>query len=514
MLSSISCIAQPSILWQKSGNGTNLDFGFSVAETTDGGVVTVGNSKSVNGGFASNHGDSDAVVIKYDTQGTVIWHKMFGGTLADAAQNVIATSDGGCIFVGQTASNDGDISGNHGMTDAWVMKLGADGEIQWQRVMGGSQYDHANTIEQTPDGGYLVGAHTSSLNGDVPQTSGAFMNAWVFRLNAQGETTWQQTYPTNIYTGTGTHATHSADGGCLAISTRTSPVGVPDGSATVYYSDVRAVKYNAEGNVEWTRWYGGSFQEQAETVRATSDGGYILTASSMSNDGDVSGHHGFPTTVDSGTDDIWVVKLDALGNIQWQKSFGGSSNDSAVDARQTPDGGYIVLGTAASNGSDIVGNHGSPANPTTDFWIAKLSPLGVIQWSKCLGGTSTELANGIALASDNGFVVAGASISTNGDITQNFGSYDIWTVKLGPDRLSIHEFALNQITLHPNPATDRVEIESSLTVTSVTISDGTGRIVRLQANSAIIELTGLPSGMYFARITTENASHLVKIIKR
>ena len=111
--------------------------------------------------------------------------------------------------------------------------------------------------------------------------------------------------------------------------------------------------------------------------------------------------------------------------IQWQKSLGGLRDDKAYSIQQTSDGGYIVAGDTYSNNGDVSGNHGS-----WDYWVVKLTSSGVIQWQKCLGGSSNDQASSIQQTSDGGFIVAGGTWSNDGDVSGNHGGEDIWIVKL------------------------------------------------------------------------------------
>ncbi|HVX28799.1 MAG TPA: hypothetical protein VHB70_20795, partial [Parafilimonas sp.] len=170
--------------------------------------------------------------------------------------------------------------------------------------------------------------------------------------------------------------------------------------------------------LQWQKTYGGNQQEYANSIEQTKDGGYIIAGNTYSkNNGDVTNNHG--------NSDYWIVKTDAFGNIQWQKSYGGSLNDVANSIQQTTDGGYIVAGYAASNNGDVIGNHGS-----ADYWVLKLDASGNIQWQKSLGGSDFERANIIQQTVDGGYIVAGFSYSNNGDVTGNHGSADYWIVKL------------------------------------------------------------------------------------
>ncbi|MDR2354519.1 MAG: hypothetical protein LBF22_15460 [Deltaproteobacteria bacterium] len=283
------------------------------------------------------------------------WQKSFGGRESDYAYSIQQTSDLGYIIAGRSDSNDGDVKGNHGYADYWIVKLDKQGTLQWQKSLGGRDFDLANNIQQTSDGGYIIAGYSGSNDGN------AMMNHWAF--------------------------------------------------------DYWIVKLDSQGNIQWQKFFGGSGYDYANSIQQTSDGGYIIAGNSDSKDGDVKRNHGKV--------DYWILKLDSLGTLQWQKSLGGSRWDYAHSIQQTSDGGYIISGISESNDGDVTGNHGDG-----DYWIVKLDSQGNIQWQKSLGGSKHDLASSIQQTSDGGYIIAGRSESNDGDVTGNHGKFDYWIVKL------------------------------------------------------------------------------------
>lgn len=176
-------------------------------------------------------------------------------------------------------------------------------------------------------------------------------------------------------------------------------------------------KFSSTGVFLWSRIYGGSDYDQAFCIKQTIDGGFIVAGHTNSSDFDVTSNHGGY--------DIWVIKLNALGNKVWEKTYGGSDDETARDIIQTPDGGYVIAGQTGSNNGDVTGFHGD-----YDCWIIRISSTGVLQWQKALGGTSYDNASSIQQTADGGFIVAGSSYSNNGNVSSNKGSSDVWLVKL------------------------------------------------------------------------------------
>jgi hypothetical protein len=177
-------------------------------------------------------------------------------------------------------------------------------------------------------------------------------------------------------------------------------------------------------NLEWMKCFGGSGTDEVKAIKNCTDGGSILIGKTNSKDGDVIGLH---NPIFNPFYDIWVLKLDSTGNINWQKCLGGSSIDEGYDISITNDSGYILLGEVISTDGDIVGNHGD------DFWICKLNSAGTKVWSKCLGGYDVEFPSSCVQSFDGSYFVAGSTFSMDSIVTDNHGPSgvsDAWVVKL------------------------------------------------------------------------------------
>jgi hypothetical protein len=175
--------AQPTIQWQKCLGGSYIDGATSIQTTGDGGYIIAGSTYSNDGDVSGNHGNRDAWVVKLTSIGSIQWQKYLGGTNPDEASSIQSTSDGGYILAGSTFSIDGDVLGNHGAADAWVVKLSSQGAIQWQKCLGGTDIDFGHCIQSTIDGGYIIAGETYSNDGDVSGNHG-HDDVWVVKLNA------------------------------------------------------------------------------------------------------------------------------------------------------------------------------------------------------------------------------------------------------------------------------------------------------------------------------------------
>lgn len=409
----------PEIEWQKSLGGTSSELAQSIQPTKDGGYIVVGSTYSNDGDVSDNHGNVDAWVVKLDAKGEMEWQKCLGGTSYEHAYGILETNDGGYIVAGKTGSQDGDVSDNHGGSDAWLVKLDATGKIIWQKCLGGSGDEEVFDIQKTDDGGYILVGSTYSVDGDVVGCRGdgsgnyGESDAWVVKLKENGDIDWQKCLGGSAY-----DVAHSIqltkDGGYIIAGVTSSQDG--DVSDPIGGLDAWIVKLKENGEIEWEKCLGGTFHEHAYNIQLTDDGGYVFVGFTWSSDGDVSGYRR--------AYDIWVVKLKENGDIDWQKCLGGTNHDQAYSIQLTKDGGYIVAGGTQSQDGDVSGHH-----RYEDIWVVKLDEKGEINWQKSLGGTENDNAYSIQQTDDGGYVVAGHVYSQDGDVLSNHGSWDVWIVK-------------------------------------------------------------------------------------
>ena len=495
----------PAIEWQKSFGGTAEEEASSIQQTTDGGYIVAGYTTSNNGNVTGNHGYSDYWVVKLSATGTIQWQKTLGGTLVDGAYCIQQTIDGGYIVAGYTDSNEGDVTGNHGNYDYWVVKLSAAGIIEWQKALGGTGDDYAESIKQTRDGGYIVAGYTNSNNGDVTGNHGG-NDIWIVKLSMSGTIQWQKALGGTF--GESTFGSESiqqtSDGGYITSGFSASYNG--DVTNHIGALDYWVVKLTNTGTIEWEKSLGGTASEMAYSINQTSDGGYIVGGTTQSNDGDVTVNHG------GNGNDSWIVKLSGTGTIQWEKTLGGTDDDYIRSIKQTSDGNYIAGGYTRSNDGDVSGNHGD-----WDLWIVKLSATGTILWQKVLGGTGPDGALSIQQTSDGGYIAAGSSSWNNGDVTENQGSGDYWVVKLAPDTLSTTDFLGNDLKMFPNPATATLTIQNpnNFSISKIIITDLEGKTVRQQEQNATqINVEQLATGMYILQAYSGEEKYTGKFFKK
>jgi len=207
-----------------------------------------------------------------------------------------------------------------------------------------------------------------------------------------------------------------ADGGYLVAGSTNGK----DGDITKLWGDwdIWVVKLNNSGALVWQKTLGGTDYDGAASITASPDGGSAVAGFTWSTNGDVTSVHGGA--------DMWVAKLNATGNLSWQKAMGGSGSDMLTSIAATADGGYVVAGNTSSNDGDIKGNHG-----IQDIWIAKINADRTITGQRAFGGSLSESLSGMSVTLDNGYLLAGwTGGSTDGDITDTHGATDMWLLKV------------------------------------------------------------------------------------
>lgn len=417
----------PGIEWQNTIGGSDDDLLLSFQQTADGGYILGGVSKSnISGDKAENcFGDWDYWIVKTDASGNIQWQNTIGGTNRDLLRSVQQTADGGYILGGESYS---DISGDKtenciGYSDYWIVKTDALGNIQWQNTIGGSHIDELRCVRQTADGGYMLGGSSSSdISGDKTENCIMFSDFWIVKTDALGNIQWQ-----NTIGGTGFDNLYSlqqtTDGGYILGGTSDSGISGDKTENNIGDWDYWIVKIGDTGNIMWQNTIGGNGTEVLSSVQQTNDGGYIIGGYSWSN---ISGDK---TENSKGDYDYWIVKIGTSGNIQWQNTIGGGDDDYLYSVQQTADGGFILGGLSSS---DISGDKTENNSGYSDCWIIKTDASGNIQWQNSIGGSDLNYAYSFQQVADGGYLLGAYSSSNiSGDKTENsFGGSDLWLVKL------------------------------------------------------------------------------------
>ncbi len=414
----------PNILWQRTIGGSGWEDLEAILKTDDGGTILAGSSNSdISGEKTENsNGFYDYWIVKLSVNGEIEWQNTIGGSGNDEINTIIQTPDGGYFAGGSSNSNiSGDKSQNsRGGKDFWLVRLDSAGIVLWDKTYGGTEDDDLRAIVPTTNGGYLLaGSSRSNISGDRTVSNQATQkDIWMIKIDNSGEIGWQKAL--------GIQDSHfvsnmeqTDDGGYIlgGLITIYSPLF---GTNEYYW----AVKMDSSANTIWNKHYGGEGEDWMKKILPTADGGFIITGLSNS---DVSSDK---SENSQGDFDYWVVKTDSSGNIEWENTIGGSEAEQAEDIIPAIDGGYYATGWSYSNASgdkteDLQGGQ------ATDLWILKLNEVGVIEWQNSIGGYDGESDTKI-FQENNGsiFICATSSSDISGDKTDNSrGAYDYWILK-------------------------------------------------------------------------------------
>ncbi len=513
-------IDKPEIEWELSLGGSGADVANSIIQTSDGGYTIAGYSNSINGDRTSQYSNHDYWIVRINSKGKLVWEKSYGGSGLDFPYSIIQTNDKGYAIAGYSSSDDIDVTNSKGKSDYWIVKLTPDGELEWEKSFGGSNDDVANSIIQTSDNGYLIAGYSLSYDGDITNPKGN-TDYWIIKLSANGELDWEKSFG-----GTWNDAAQTiiqlADSGFAVIGYSSSINGDitnPKGN-----SDIWIIKLTPDGELEWEKSLGGSGIDIGYSVVQTKDKGFAIAGSTNS----IVGNDSKP----KGGINYYVAKLSSNSDIVWEKSFGGNNIDVANSIIQAYDNSFVVSGYSNSSGKDITESKGN-----NDYWVIRLSEKGELEWEKSLGGFANEYSGSIIQSNDCGFIVAGNSSSSEGDVISPKGSNDYWLVKLSSSSSRSHQFDYSDdlFTIYKNSiyfyvynnnqsnSANAVVILEEDTEITIEVFDVLGRrIVELYSglakegrNEYRIDYNDFQSGRYFVRLTTpsETKTEIIEVVR-
>jgi len=361
----------PATVWTKTFGGSGNDRGHLVQQTSDGGYIIAGSTDSYGAG------SDDVWLVKADSSGNLAWNKTFGGPSEDNGSSVQQTSDGGYIIAGATDSY------GAGNADVWLIKADSSGDVAWNKTFGGPSEDYGNSVQQTPDGGYVIACTTYSYGAGSA-------DVWMIKTDSSGNMAWNKTFGSPLHDH-GSSVDRTSDGGYI-IAGWTDSYGAGN-------DDVWLIKADSSGDVAWNKTFEGSGDEYGHSVQETSDGGYIIAGAT--------GSYG------AGSDDVWLIKADSSREVAWNKTFGGPGDEYSHSVRQTSDGGYVIAGATGSYGAG-----------SADVWLIKTDSSGSMAWNKTFGGSGNDYGHSVQQTSDGGYIIAGTTDSYGA------GGYDIWLIKV------------------------------------------------------------------------------------
>ncbi|MFC2167706.1 CFI-box-CTERM domain-containing protein [Acidobacteriota bacterium] len=350
-LLSFACSLTLNAQWAKTYGGIEDDYGSSILQTFDGGYIVVGNT-------LPNRFDEYIGILKLNMLGDIEWQNTYAGEINSLYPSFIQqTNEGGYIYGGSTR------------THCNIIKLSVDGDIEWQKFYAYEFGISINILLQTNDGTYIiVGENWISLSRDIV----------ILKVSVDGAVEWTKTYGESSFDDQAYSIQQTNEGGYI-IAGQTNSFGEGE-------YDIWILKLASDGTNEWQKTYGGSEGEYAYSIQKTNDGGYIIAGATQS--------------FGAGNSDFLILKLSHNGTIEWQKTYGGSLSEVAYSIQQTFDGGYVVAGTTMSFGAGNV-----------DLWILKLDILGILEWQKTYGGSKEEEVKSIQQTIDGGYIVGGSTYS-------------------------------------------------------------------------------------------------------
>ena len=349
--------------------GRHYDSGFSVCEVVDGGYILAGST------IPEGESYSDVFLVKTDVDGNVEWSESYGGSDAEYGFSVDVTDDDGFVVAGYVY--------DYGVNNGQVLLLKVDslGDQEWMTSIGGPEIDEGFSVQETSDDGFIIAGFSDSFSRG--------RDVYLVKTDSSGKMEWQETF-----SGTGASigycARETSEGGFVVV-------GSTDVSGN---NEVWLIKTDVNGSKEWDRRYGGLEGDWANSVRQTSDGGYVLAGTTLS--------HG------AGGQDVWLIKTDSVGIIDWDETFGGTGSERGEEVVETGDGGFVVVGF-----TDSFGDGGE------DVYLIKTDGGGSVLWEMTIGGPLNDLGHSVFLTSDGDFIVAGETLSYG-----SADSFDAWLIEV------------------------------------------------------------------------------------
>ena len=420
--------------WDKSFGGStgstngnswqNWASGALSLKTLDGNIILAGTSNSNFGNDKSQNsiGNSDFWVIKTDSNGNKIWDKTYGTIKWDIIKFLIPISDGGFLIGGYFSTSEQSLFN----TKWYLFKIDSDGNKIWEKTFGTSDGAGENilyTAIETADSGFLLGGISSgNISGDKSETGYGNFDFWIIKTDNNGNKIWDKVYGGNN-SDVINNILKTTDGGYLLGGTSHSGISGVKSSAKKGWSDYWIIKINSTGTIIWDMSYGGGnglydYRQELTSMINAPDNSYILGGNSTSPASGDKSENGY------GYNDFWVIKINNIGVKQWDRTIGRADQDYLKTILLSSDSSLLLAG----NTSEITT---LGENFSVDFWVVKLSLLGVKLWEKRVGGNNADYLNSI-IQSDNGIILSGSSSSiiSREKSVQPKGVIDYWMIKV------------------------------------------------------------------------------------
>ena len=381
----------PREQWNKTFGGELDDSAISVLQTSEGGYIIAATAD-----FDTIRVKGNAVLIRTDPEGNVLWEKTFSKRHEDKFSTIQETGDGGYILTGTTDSLTDD------RYSAWLVKTDSEGNEEWNRTFSLNTATYGFFGQQTDDGGYIISGCTYNYIITSP-------NAFLLKTDPEGNEEWNRTFGNYIKYDSIDCVRQTEDGGYIAAGETTTYGMANKETRGSNFEDIWLIKIDGEGNEEWNRTFGGEGYDWENSVRQTADGGYIIGGQKKNLDGIVF--------------NAWLIKTDPEGTKEWDRVFETESDDYVRSVQQTPDGGYIFAGYTGEIPEDST-IKASFAIDSYDGFLVRTDKDGNEIWKLTFGGEEDDRVNDLKLTSDGGYAVVGS--------TKSFGEKgkNVWLVKL------------------------------------------------------------------------------------
>ncbi len=519
--------------WDYRYGGSESDECYSLQVTSDKGFILSGSSHSgisgdkTEGNWDTTLAKGDMWVVKLDSNGLKQWDKRFGGTGQDYAMNIIELKNRGYAIGGQTASGQ---SGNksepsRGSFDYWIVQTDASGNKVLDKRFGGWGDDGLYGMKQTIDNGFILGGYSESpVSGDKTEPNLGPRDFWLVKIDSLGSKQWDKRYGGDDVDRLDALEL-SRDGGYL-LGGRSNSDSSGDKTQHNWGAgyDIWLIKVNSTGQKEWDKRLGTpGYADEIWAIEQTNDNGYILGCNSTS---DIEGDK---TDLGYGAVDYWIIKIDSVGNKQWDRDFGGEDQERIWDIRLTQDGGYLAAGESHSDKS---GDKSEDNIGYWQSWIVKIDSAGDKQWDKTvLTPASVYSTKAIEIDSSCYVVSSAAGSEVGGDKSQvGWGNRDFWVIKYCWEPYNSVDHGQqttdnSQLQVWPNPFNTDLSLtlsegERIVPTATFTITTVTGQVVYQQqeANLArgytkMLDLSYLPNGVYFVEVSTAAGKAVKRVVK-
>ncbi|OFY13081.1 MAG: hypothetical protein A2X11_13005 [Bacteroidetes bacterium GWE2_42_24] len=411
------------ITWQGCFGTQYWENESAFCKTIDSGYIIATSVIPINSINPDGLGGEDIQLIKLNKNRETEWSKYYGGSSADICGSIVSDGKGYYYISGNTWSSDSNVqSYNHGFGDNWIFKIDSSGDIVWEHCFGGSGEDYGGGLRLLSDGNLISFSASSSSDGDVGVNYG-FLDVWLFIFTPEGEILQNKVLGNHIHNSI-LDLIETNDGGFFFTSQ-----GCPGGMIppTGYHGDddVWCVKLDRQFNIEWQKLYGGAYNEYGLYGIKELDNGYVFLARTNSNDGDVSGLTGTPGS--NSTMNIWVVRIDSNGNLIWQQCFGSGKLDYTRDIFPTEDKGFIIFGDRGMTLDCF------PSGAYSDVWVIKTDSIGNLEWQVTYGAFSNDHCWGAIKKDEFSWMILStiwAMVDTCDVKCTHIGSSDVWMFEI------------------------------------------------------------------------------------